>query len=240
MSIDQNTNEGKKPRAPKISKYLWLASLLVSLTIPIVLLMDYVGGYEGFPLVIPCCFLPADSIPVLFGLILTFYVIIRSIWSAIKLRKLTLSLLLIPLTISLWFVWVIPLRLIPLRNSPFLLGFKHRILSISSPAELHEFAAKAREILPTDISFPSAGMQDLLEGEENRALWNQMSKYKILTTFDARVYISTANHNYVELAWGNVFTGSWGIRIASQPFAEDRDNPYFILIDPNIAIFKGN
>jgi hypothetical protein len=241
MSIEQQNNEQKKKRAFKIFSNLWLCSLLVGLSIPIFLIMDYAGGYRGFPLVMPCCYLPAVSVPILVGLILTFYVIIRSIRAAIKLRKLTLSLLLIPLTISLWFVWVIPLRLIPIRHSPFLLGFKHRILRTSSPSELYEIAAKARVLLgdkkfSNDKYISGPGKWSYWD-EKHRPLWEQMSKYKVLSIDQSSVVIYV-NYDYVTLEWGGMLAGHWGIRIASKPLQKELDEGNFILIDPNIVIFR--
>jgi hypothetical protein len=143
------------------------------------------------------------------------------------------SLTLIIITLAFYFMPSL------LKERPFILGFKYRTLSLSSPEELQEIAGKARSLISESGSgsLPGPGKWSLWEEENHRVLWEQMPEAKILSSFDSSVVIHVSDNNCVDLIWGGALVGHWGIRIAEQPLEKSKFDIEFISITTNIAVF---
>jgi hypothetical protein len=197
--------------------------LMVGISLLLWLIIDLLGGYRGFHLCV--VILPAILVPLLFALIFTLVVLIRSVWSIIRFRNIIKSLVLIIVTIGFWFM---P-RLCPQR--PFLLGLKYRVLKLSSPQELREIAS---EIRASQHKTTSGSRYNWAQKDDD--LFKKLSKYKIFTEFFIRPRIGTSDDNSVDLYWGSALTGHWGIQIADHPLTK---NGYaeVIPIDNDIVVF---
>lgn len=202
--------------------------LLVGLSWLLYFIIDFWGGYHGFPLSL--LFLPATLLPMLFAAILTFIVLLHSIWSLICLRQIAMSFLIIVLTLAFWFTPC-------LFGRPYLHGFKYRTLKLSSHQELQDIAYKARTILTNQEYLPGPGKGGLYIEDTHASLWEQMPESEILKSRNSSVVIRLLNDNSVELVWGGGLVGHWGIRIANYTLVKNEYDFASIPIEPNIVVF---
>jgi hypothetical protein len=197
------------------------------------LLASYVlvfsGGFSGLYFLVGI--MPAGMIPIFSAFIFTVLVFKNGVQSINKRQRIVLSVIIIIVTLSFWRV---P-KLFP--HSLFLVGFKYRILKISSPQELREIAANARKILVKQRNLPSPDKTWLWEENIHRSLWEQMPNYKILSDNDHYVSISVSDSNSVDIIWGGALTGHHGIRIGEGNTKKIESDFEFFLIDKDIAIF---
>jgi hypothetical protein len=93
----------------------------------------------------------------------------------------------------------------------FQIGFRHRINSTVSPAELREIARVCSDTLPLDGRLPGPEKWSLWNETEHRATWNTLVNSTSLRKLDPWMLI----FNYadkVEITWGGPL-GHWGIII---------------------------
>jgi hypothetical protein len=195
-------------------------------------ILDFLGGCRNLHFTFACGFIPTFIIPIFFAFIFTVLVVIFGVRSIIKRQRIVLSIIIIIVAMSFWCV---P-KLFPYR--PYLLGFKYRILKISSSQELRELAGNARKILVKHRNLPNRGQYWLWDEEIHRRLWEQMPNYKILSDNDHYVSISVSDSNSVDILWGGALTGHYGIRIAEDNIKKAESDLEFFLIDKDIAIFS--
>lgn len=98
------------------------------------------------------------------------------------------------------------------RANFFQMGFRHRIKSAISPAELREIARVCSDTLPLDGSLPGPTKRSLWNETEHRATWSALASSTSLGRLDSSMVI----FNYaekVEIVWGGALVGHWGIII---------------------------
>lgn len=124
-----------------------------------------------------------------------------------------------------------------------MLGFKFRVLKLSTPQELQNIAAKTRIVLNLNEEkyLPGPGRWWPSEEKETySALWKKMPKSKILDSHHSNIIVSVSDDNCVTLRWGSGLTGTWGIRIADHSLEKSKFDYEFINIESNIAIYMSD
>lgn len=227
--MDDQEQKEKQSLVLRILKSQYLCCLLAGICVWLIFVIAFLGGYHGFPLTIFS--FPSALIPLLLAVIFTAIIVIRGIWSIIRVRNIVRSVVLILVTVGFWFT---P-RLI-INQSTYLLGFKYRVLRISSPQELREIAARARELLTEQKWLPGPG-RGIYEKEVHAKLWEQMQKYKVLELDHSSVIISIEDNNDVELTWGYALVSHWGIRIAQESVEPSKYDNSYIMIQEDIAVY---
>jgi len=233
--VDQQTQRNKKSFIRKILKSQLLYSLLAGLCLWLMFVIDFLSGYREFPLHV--LLFPAGLISLLFAAIFTLIVLIRALWSVIRLRNIIRSIVFALLVVAFWFTprWFLP-KFCPER--PFMLGFRNRVLKLSSPQELHGIAAKARILLNEEKHLPGPGRIWLPEKKEKYSdLWKKIPESKLFTSHNSRVCISVSDNNDVEIFWGGALIGHWGIRISDYPLERKTYDNEFVSIEPNLVLF---
>jgi hypothetical protein len=92
----------------------------------------------------------------------------------------------------------------------FQMGFRHRINSRVSPAQLREIARVCSNILPIDGRLPGPD-KPLWNETEHRKVWDNLTNSTALGKLDP--YVLIFNHeDKVELVWGGPL-GHWGVII---------------------------
>jgi hypothetical protein len=113
----------------------------------------------------------------------------------------------------------------------FQIGFRQRILSTVSPAELREIARVCSTAMPLDGRLPGPGNWSLSDEPEYRETWNVLTNRTSLGKLDSPTVIF--NHaSSVEIAWGGALAGHWGV-IIQKDGAAGGD------IAPGIRTFRG-
>jgi hypothetical protein len=98
------------------------------------------------------------------------------------------------------------------RANIFQIGFRQRILSTVSPAELREIARVCSTAIPLDGRLPGPQNWSPSDEPEYRGKWNVLIERTSLGKLDAPTVIF--NHaDSVEIDWGGALVGHWGIII---------------------------
>jgi hypothetical protein len=118
---------------------------------------------------------------------------------------------------------------------PYLVGFKYKVLEISSPQELREIADKARILLKEERYLP--GPNRFPQEEDYAELWEKMPKAKIFELAYSTVFINVSDNNDVLLTWGSGLVGTWGVRIAEQTVEKSKYDYNYSQIKEDIALF---
>ena len=229
---EQPVQKRKKTFVCRILSSPFSYCVLTGLCWCLVFLIDFLGGCRGYHFTLMV--FPAGLVPLPFAATFTLTVLVLGILDIVGRRRIILSIMLILVTVGFWFT---P-RL--LKHSPFLLGFKHRVLRLSSPQELRQIASTARTYLSTDNSLPSPEHLFLWDEEVHRQIWEKMPKSKILGSEEHWPLIVINDNGCIELSWGGALTGHWGIRIAEKIVKEDEFDWDYIQIEEDIAVYMSD
>jgi len=167
--------------------------------------ISYIGGRSGMPLSI--WILPVQSVPVLlifFSITLLLSICIVTLAKGTD-RRFAFSML----ALSLLFLAA---GFFTARANIFQIGFRQRILSTVSPAELREIAPVCSTAIPLDGRLPGPQNWSPSDEPEYRGKWNVLIERTSLGKLDAPTVIF--NHaDSVEIDWGGALVGHWGIII---------------------------
>jgi hypothetical protein len=167
--------------------------------------VSYIGARLGMPLSIGI--LPAYIVPVLIILFSTMALFVICVVTLVqgRNRRLAFSMLVLSLLFLAAGFFIAPANI-------FQIGFRHRIKSTISPAELREIARVCSNALPLDGCLPGPKKWSLWNETEHRATWNALASSTSLGKLDSSMVIF--NHaNEVEIAWGGTLVGHWGVII---------------------------
>jgi len=167
--------------------------------------LAYIGGRKGMPLAFGL--FPFSLVP---GLTMLFSATALLVICAENLakgtnRRLAFSLLVLLLLFLAPLFFIGPAKM-------FQIGFRHRINSTVSPAELREIARVCSDTLPLDGRLPGPEKWSLWNETEHRATWNTLVNSTSLGKLDPWMLI----FNYadkVEITWGGALVGHWAIII---------------------------
>jgi hypothetical protein len=227
---NQQTKHNKENIIRMVFKSQYTYCFLTGLCIWLIFIVDFLGGYRGFHLSVSL--FPAILIPFLFAAIFTLIVLVRAIWSIIRLRSIVRSIIIILATLGFWLT-----PRIFFNEDAYLLGFKYRVQRLSSSQELREIADKARELLIEQRWLPGPG-KNLWEEEVHAELWEKMPKSKIISGNTNFVVISVDDNYDVNLSWGGALVGHWGIRIAEGNVEQSKYDAAYIMLEKDIAVYK--
>jgi hypothetical protein len=169
---------------------------------------------------------PAEFVPVSLILFSIIGLLVLCVVTLVKNanRRLAFSMLVLSLLFVASVLVVAPFRV-------FQIGFRHRINSTISPAELREIARVCSNVLPIDARLPGPKKWSLWNETEHRTAWDAMVNSTALGKLDSSLIIF--NHaNTVEIAWGGALVGHWGVIIQKTPSASGD-------IAPGIRTFNG-
>lgn len=176
--------------------------------------IDYTGGRQGWPLTIG--FFPARGVTFLITVLCLMSLVILLVDTCYKrgpAAKTVLLLVLACVLFALGFA-ISPTKL-------FLTGFRQRIKTTVSPAELREIAQVCHDKLPIDRPLPGPQKWSLWNESEHRSQWNLLVESTSLGKLDPSLVIFN-REDTVEISWGGAL-GHWGliIRAEGKPWRGD-------------------
>jgi len=188
--------------------------------------LEYIGGRSGMPLPLFIAPLPAQIVPVLIILFSSIMLVATCLVTLVQRsnRRLAFSMLVLSgLFLAPGFV-ITPAKV-------FQIGFRQRIRSIVSPAELREIARVCANVLPIDGRLPGTNLWSSLNENEYPTTWNTLANSTAVGKFDSWMMIF--NHaDSVEIVWGSALVGHWGLIIQKNGTGSGD-------IAPGIRTFKG-
>jgi hypothetical protein len=169
--------------------------------------MEYISGRAGMPLALLSVPFPAQIIPVLIILFSSLTLAALCIVTLVQRsnRRLAFSMLVLSWLILLPGFVITPAKV-------FQIGFRQRINSTISPAELREITRACSNVLPINGRLPGPKKWSLWNETEHRAAWDALENSTALGKLDSSMLIF--NHaDSVEIAWGGALPGHWGVII---------------------------
>jgi hypothetical protein len=94
----------------------------------------------------------------------------------------------------------------------FQIGFRQRINSIVTPAELRQIAVASHALVPIDGHLPGPGKDTLWDESQHRRPWNALASSTAIRMLDPWLVIHNSTDS-VELSWGGALVGHWGVII---------------------------